>query len=341
MQRIVRVIVFLLSVIFIQTEGFASTPVSGTITATQTCEAYVSKNKRTNPDHTKLIVNKKYSIFEANKADSPDWFRVRIDSATPQERWVAKYCGTVDVQMGGGGGGGGNGGSGGGGNACHTPGLQDSYVLALSWQPAFCETHRDKPECRIDNKKSYQARNFTLHGLWPNKASCGTNYGYCGEVRGRPGEFCDYPMLPLFTETRSDLEQVMPSAAAGSCLQRHEWYKHGTCQTAWSMDEYYEVAVDLARQFNESGIAYFISRNIGNTVTEAAFIDKVDCAHGANAHKHIELKCQGGNLVDVYISLPANVNEGDGIGELMQQDQGKFKSNCGGSFKVDPIGFLH
>ncbi|MCI0508188.1 MAG: ribonuclease T [Gammaproteobacteria bacterium] len=316
----------------------ASMPATGSITATQSCEAYVSKNKLTNPDHTKLVVNKKYSIFEANKASNPDWFRIRIDNANPPERWVARYCGTVDVQTGGGGGDGGGGG--GASNACRTPGLEDSYVLALSWQPAFCETHRGKPECRIDDRKSYQARNFTLHGLWPNKASCGANYGYCGEVQDKPAEFCDYPMLSLFTETRSNLGQVMPSAAAGSCLQRHEWFKHGACQTRWSIDEYYEVAIDLTRQFNESGIAYFISRNTGNTVTEAAFIKKVDCAHGDGAHKRIELKCQGGNLVDVYVSLPNTVNEGAGLGELMQQGQGEFKSNCGGQFKVDPIGFL-
>lgn len=65
---------------------FASRPVSGTITAIQTCEAYVSKNKLTNPDDTKLVIDQKYSIYEANKANNPDWFRIRIDNATPQER---------------------------------------------------------------------------------------------------------------------------------------------------------------------------------------------------------------------------------------------------------------
>jgi len=324
--------------------SLASTPATGTLTATQTCEAYVSKNKRTNPDHIQLSKNQEYTIFEANKATNPDWFRVRIANASPPERWVAKTCGTVNVSLGGSnqtGKGSTSSGGGASGNSCHTPGLQDSYVLALSWQPAFCESHRDKPECRIDDKKAYQARNFTLHGLWPNKASCGINYGYCGESSSQPAEFCDYPKLSLFSETRANLEQVMPSAAAGSCLQRHEWYKHGTCQSSWSIDDYFDVAVDLTRQFNESGVAYFISRNIGNTVSEASFISKVDCAQGEGAHNHIELKCASGNLVDVYISLPAQINKGAGIGELMQSGQGKFKSNCGGSFKVDPIGFVN
>ncbi len=28
------------------------------------------------------------------------------------------------------------------------PLLSGDFVLALSWQPAFCETHESKPECR-------------------------------------------------------------------------------------------------------------------------------------------------------------------------------------------------
>jgi len=318
--------------------ALASVSASGSITATQVCEAYVSKNKRTNPDRTKLVKDKTYTVFEVNKANNPSWYRVRVDTAIPTERWVAKRCGKANIEVGGSNGSGG--GTGGSDNACRTPGLEDSYVLALSWQPAFCETHRGKPECRIEDKKSYQARNFTLHGLWPNKKSCGIGYAFCGEVRGKPGGFCDYPQLSLFSQNRSDLGQVMPSAAAGSCLQRHQWYKHGTCQTGWSMDEYFALAVDLTRQYNESGIAYFISRNIGKTVTEADFIKKVDCSHGVDTHKRIELKCKDGNLVDVYIRLPSTINQGDGLSKLLQQGQGEFKSNCGGSFKVDPIGFL-
>jgi len=332
MQRIAT-ITLIFTAVLIQYSAIASTPVKGTLTATQTCDAYVSKNKRSNPDHTTLVVNKKYSIFESNKANNPDWFRIRIDNANPPERWVGKFCGDVKVQKDGTDNDNDHNGS------CHTPGLQDSYVLALSWQPAFCETHRSKPECKIDDKKSYQARNFTLHGLWPNKSSCGTNYGFCGEVKDKPSDFCEYPALSLFTDTRRDLEAVMPSAAAGSCLQRHEWYKHGTCQSERSIDEYYEEAIDLLKQFNESGVAYYMAHNIGKTVTESAFINKVDCALGANAHKRIQIKCQAGKLVDVYINLPKTIISGQLIGDTMLQAQGEFKSNCGGQFEVDPIGF--
>jgi ribonuclease T2 len=314
----------------------ASTKAFGTVIARQSCEAYISKKKRSNPDHTRLVIDQTYSVFEVNKPNDPDWFRVHIDSADPPERWIAEDCGTIEVTIGGDERRDGDSRR----NLCKIAGFEDGYVLALSWQPAFCESHRGKPECGIDDRKSYQARNFTLHGLWPNKSSCGTNYGFCGEINSQLGDFCEYPMLPLMTAVRSELEQVMPSAAAGSCLQRHEWFKHGTCQKDWSLDEYYETAVDLTRQFNESGIAYLIFRNIGDTITEEALIKRVDCAHGAGAHKALELKCANGNLVDVYVHLPETIHTEDGIGELMRQAQGAFKSNCGGLFRVDPIGFV-
>jgi len=36
----------------------------------------------------------------------------------------------------------------------------DYYVLALSWSPSFCATHRDPHQCSGD-------AGFVLHGLWP------------------------------------------------------------------------------------------------------------------------------------------------------------------------------
>lgn len=327
-----KLIAVMLAIYVVSIDVWASVPVNGTLIATASCEAYISKNKHTNPDHAKLVVNQGYAVVEVNKADNPTWYRLNIPHATPRERWVADYCGVADVQIGK---------NGRGNNKCSTPGFEDSYVLALSWQPSFCETHRDKPECKAADKKSYQARNFTLHGLWPNRHECGINYEFCGEVRSTSDDFCDYPALILVTEVRNNLEQVMPSAAAGSCLQRHEWFKHGTCQTEWSIDEYFNVAIDLTKQFNESGIGYFMSRNIGEIVTEDEFIKRVDCAHGKNTHKSIELKCKGKDLVDVYIYLTVNINEKDDLGDLVNNADRDFKSNCGGSFKVDPIGFIN
>ena len=315
----------------------ASAPASGTLTATQSCEAFVSKNKRTNPGDVQLSIGQKYAIIEVNKANDPSWYRLTVPDVHPHERWVAENCGQIDVKIAGGTGSSGSSGN----NKCNTAGLEDSYVLALSWQPAFCETSsgQNKPECQVNDKKAYQANNFTLHGLWPNRQECGTKYEFCGEVKSKPGDFCDYPQLQLFTDVRKDLEQIMPSAAAGSCLQRHEWFKHGTCQTNLTIDEYFEVAINMTRQFNASGIGYFMSSHVGKTVTEAAFIARIDCALGADTHKSIELKCQGENLVDVYIHLTDVPDRNADLETLMNWENRSFKSNCGGEFKVDPIGF--
>ena len=313
---------------------WASAPAQGTLQAEQACEAYVSKNKQTNPDNTKLTIGYKYEIFEVNVEKQPTWYRIRVSQAQPPERWVAKHCGTIDVKIG-------NGGGSTTPDNCHTAGLEDSYVLALSWQPAFCETHRDKRECRIDQPTVYQARNFVLHGLWPNKTECGINYDYCGEVKTKPSEFCDYPPLELYTDVRGELEKVMPSAEAGSCLQRHEWFKHGTCQTHWSIDQYFEQAIDLTRQFNESGVGYFMARNLGKEVTEDAFFEKVDCALGEGAHERLQLNCQNGNLVDVYINLPTSIGQNQALGELVSQAKPNAKSSCGGRFRIDPIGYTN
>ncbi|MCB1985665.1 MAG: ribonuclease T [Burkholderiales bacterium] len=332
-KKIKFVTVFL--VLFVLSNSLlASSPASGTFTATQSCEAFVSKNKRTNPGDVQLSIGQTYGIIEVNKVNDPSWYRLTVPDAQPHERWVAENCGQIDVKIGGGSS---------GNNKCNTAGLEDSYVLALSWQPAFCETSsgRSKPECQIDDKNAYQANNFALHGLWPNRQECGTKYGFCGEVKNNPGHFCDYPQLQLFTDVRKNLEQVMPSAAAGSCLQRHEWFKHGTCQTNLTIDEYFEVAVNMTRQFNASGIGYFMSRHIGETVTEAAFIARINCALGQDTHKSIELKCQGDNLVDVYIHLTDVPDNKADLETLMNRENRTFKSNCGGEFNVDPIGFAH
>jgi ribonuclease T2 len=309
-------------------------PVSGTFTAERSCPAYVSKNKQTNPDSAQIAPGQSYPAFEANKSDNPDWYRIRLSSADPAERWVSVDCGRFQAS----GPGGGEGGHGPSGDRCDIAGQSDSYVLALSWQPAFCESKPDKPECRVTDSAAYQARNFTLHGLWPNKKSCGTRYGFCGEIKNQEHDFCDYPEVRLHTAAVNSLAQVMPSVGAGSCLERHEWHKHGTCQTAWSDDEYFELASDLTRQFNESGMAYFINRRIGQEVRTEDFLSRLAAVLGSGARERVKLGCKGGLLVDVEINLPAGITSGADLEALIAQAAPAGGSSCRESFRVDPIG---
>ncbi len=313
-------------------------PVSGVFTAEQSCPVFVSKNKQTNPDGARLTRGERYVALEANIPSNPDWYRLRVTSADPPERWVSADCGRFQAAAGGGIGGGPTGTPGGGGAACRIAGRADSYVLAVSWQPAFCETKPEKPECAITDPKVYQARNFTLHGLWPNRNACGKNYGYCGAVKTQPNDFCNYPALGLDASTRTALAQVMPSVQAGSCLERHEWHKHGTCQTAWSNNAYFDVSADLTRQFNESGVAYFMNRRLGRTVRTADFLARVDAVLGEGAQKRATLVCKNGMLVEVRVALPSDLRPGEDLDALIGRAAPQGGSDCGSSFRVDRIG---
>ena len=228
----------------------ASVPASGEFISTKTCQGYQSIRRKTNPGGIRIEIGKSYPIMELNVSPGTTWYRLRIKNASPEERWVYFECGNVKAT--------------GQGDTvsrqegahpedqCQTAGLGNSYVFALSWQPAYCERHKNKPECGVTDPRSYQANNFTLHGLWPNKESCGINYGFCGKYKSGKRPFCSYDPVPMQNATREALARVMPSASHGSCLQRHEWYKHGTCQQEWDADAYYETAIRLLKEFNET-----------------------------------------------------------------------------------------
>jgi ribonuclease T2 len=325
--------------------AWASVPVSGTLKAEKECEAFVSKKNKSNPDKARIEPGDAYTIIEMNRPDHPDWYRVRVEDASPPQRWVEARCGTVTLRDA-------PDGDGAGqppptptpppsrpGDAvlCTTAGLQDSYVLALSWQPAFCESHRSKKECAINFDASYQkAGNFTLHGLWPNREACGTNYGNCEHQR-RQRDFCQYPAIEMSPEVVKQLRQAMPGTA--SCLERHEWWKHGTCQLDWDSSQYFEVALDLTGQFNDSGMKKYMAGNMGNRVKTDDFLKQVDNALGAGASERLQVLCTGGKLTDVYISLPARILPGARLNELVMRAQPDFRSTCGDSFTIDAVGF--
>jgi ribonuclease T2 len=316
----------------------AGVPASGEFISSKGCQAYQSIRKLNNPDDTTLGVGKSYSVIEANVADGSTWYRIRIENANPAERWVYFDCGTPKVtikndrptsQQNS-------------GDVCHIAGEADSYVFAISWQPAFCKDHADKPECKIKDPNSYQANNFTLHGLWPNKDSCEKDkmhLEFCGNKYKRAMEsHCAYDPAPVTDATKNDLGKVMPSAAFDdSCLERHEWYKHGTCQTNWDANEYFRTAMRLLEEFNDKGMSKFMVDNMGQTVTVNAFNAAIDLALGAGAHTHMKYTCKHNKLVDINISLPVTIPADATLASLIEQAPPSYKNGCGNNFIVDPI----
>jgi ribonuclease T2 len=306
-------------------------------TAAQSCNAYTSTKKLTNPGSVKLEEGKSYTLLRPNRPNNPQWYLLKIDSAKPSERWVKVECGSKDGQATGGTSS--TTGTSSNGSSCGTPAQADSYVFALSWQPAFCESKPNKPECAIRDPKVYQATHFTLHGLWPNKNSCGTKYGYCGQVKSQPSDFCQYPPVNLSSAVTDKLAVVMPSVGAHSCLERHEWHKHGTCQSG-SADEYYTRATALVHEFNDSGMSKFISERINKKVSLNEIRAALDADLGVGTSKRAKIGCsKDGLLVDVWLYLPADLKPNASLKDLLAQGPNAPADNsCKNGFRVDEIG---
>lgn len=98
-------------------------------------------------------------------------------------------------------------------DSCPTKGCAEKYLLSLSWQSAFCETHPNKIECMAQTENGYDASNFTLHGLWPDKLA------YCGVSRDdinndETKNWAALPVVEVDTETSSELIEVMPGVVS-------------------------------------------------------------------------------------------------------------------------------
>ncbi|MBF0179970.1 MAG: hypothetical protein HQM03_08100 [Magnetococcales bacterium] len=327
----------------------AGTKSLGFIKATQPCPAFLSMRKETNPGKITLKVGESYAVIDLKSPRDANAVRIRMDGTDFPERWVERNCGILTIT----------------GNQdkdkkdpdkekgvcpigrCNQPDQEDSFVLSLSWQPAFCESKagKPKPECLHEDPKGYAATHFTLHGLWPNKNACGTRYGYCGKTvcndpshGNDPKWMCQYPEVPWNGTIPKDVTDVMPSIQAGSCLDRHEWYKHGTCAAPWTPQEYFSFAAQLVKEFNNAGMAKIMADHLGKEVNVTTFMDAIDDAFGEGASNRVGLQCAGDLLTGISIQLPANMDRSESLQELLQEAKASANSSCRGNFRVDPAG---
>lgn len=205
------------------------------------------------------------------------------------------------------------------GDTCDThAGMSDSYVLALSSQPGFCQTYgyeAGKPECQNLSKNSYQAKHLTLHGLWPNQNACGQSYGYCGVEQKT--NHCSYPSLNLSPEVAEQLKIMMPSYHYGSCLERHEWNKHGSCQIL-SADAYFSLAMRLTASVDNSVLGQYITQHQGQKVPLSDLREMIVQSFGKDNSGKVYLGCKNGILVDIYIHLPALIPLDEPIESLIK-----------------------
>ncbi|QBS12232.1 ribonuclease T [Legionella geestiana] len=215
------------------------------------------------------------------------------------------------------------------------PGMADAYVLALSWQPGFCETYghgAGKKECLELSARGHAANHLVLHGLWPNQEACGIDYTFCGA--DMQTHHCDYARLPLNDATAQLLSVNMPSFSAGTCLERHEWYKHGSCQDS-NVNDYFTRAAHFAEAVDATPIGVFLRQNRGRTVKAADFADAVDASFGKAYRSRVFIGCTSGVLVDVWLSLPMDTSSSKSLSEMVQEAPPfKRPSTCPSRFRI-------
>jgi ribonuclease T2 len=301
----------------------ATEKLSGCFEATSSCEALRSIRKKTNPNNISLSVGKEYPLTAQNKPNAATHYQLIIKGAKPEQRWVSVSCGRVIRKC-----------SNYTATSATTRTAGKAYLLALSWQPSFCETHRKKTECKTLTSTHFAARHWVLHGLWPQPR----HNAYCGvstkdKSIDRKKRWDLLKPLTLKASVSTELTKVMPGFA--SHLQRHEWIKHGTCYGK-NANDYYTDALALTHEVNTSSITTFFQDNIGKKVTSQQIRQRFDQAFGTGSGNKVNLRCdRKGNIAELWINLKGDIKKDFSLKGLLLNAK-NAKSSCQ-SGKVDAI----
>jgi len=310
--------------------SLADVPLKGSFLANKECPAFQSFRKGTNPDGAQVESGHSYQLLAKN-APVATHYRVRIENASPPERWVSADCGLLREE---------NAGSQGSGSPAGTSTEnQTQFVLSLGWEPGFCESHNTKPECASERSDEFDATHFTLHGLWPQPRK----REYCDVPleliqADRRGNWQALPIVNLSKETQEHLALVMPGTR--SLLDRHEWIRHGTCYGG-DVETYFRQALSLVDAINGSAVQSLFAGNIGKELSIGAIKDAFDSAFGAGAGDRVRLACKRDGsrqlITEITIGLGAQPGGATSLGDLIKASS-PTDPGCPGGI-VDAVGY--
>jgi ribonuclease T2 len=318
----IRILTIVFAILALAASAMAQVKLQGEFKATQNCPAVQSIKKSTNPGAVSITIGTTYHLLGKNKNAATHYW-IEVPGAKPLQRWVALACGSTNAANAPA--------ANTDGAAVDTPkgtvkpkanpkGPKDGvafYVLALSWEPAFCERMQSKAECKTQTATSYDASHFSLHGLWPQPR----RNVFCGVDRATAAlddqhEWEKLPAPQMTVETKSALDKVMPGTQ--SLLERHEWIKHGTCYAGGNAEIYFKDSVRLTEAVNGSVVQKFIAANIGKTIQTSDLRAKFDEAFGSGAGNRVRVACSKDGLVsELTIGLKGDIASGASIAELM------------------------
>ena len=310
--------------------GRAEVPMDGTFIAEDSCPALVSIRKDSNPDLTVTGPGLRYRLLAGNNR-KPTHYRIEVPGADPAERWVKASCGRVErleaqKQR---------------KEAAASPaaGEAPAFVLAISWQPAFCEGRGRRPECLFQTNTRFDGSNFTLHGLWPQPSS----KEFCGvspdeRKAATMGRWQKLPKLDLSQQTAAELKEAMPSVQSN--LDRYEWIKHGTCYPVRDAETYYQDSLRLLRAVNDSAVRELVAANVGREIRSASIRQAFDTAFGKGAGQRVRIACRDDGprrlIVELTVGLKGDVSSGTEVSDLILA-AAPTDPGCPGGV-VDPAG---
>jgi len=302
-----------------------------TVYPAKVCPAFNNMKHTKNSHNVQLDLSKKYTVLDHHKGQN----LILIKGEQPAQRWVDDTCFSSSLST---------------ANSVdeaierigkepettkYTKKYEDKIsdkeisknnLLALSWHNAFCETHRSRKECKrsllSSGKGKYSKNHFVLHGLWPQPR----NNVYCNVEKDfvnadKHGQWRDLPCLAMDDEIDARLAKVMPGFA--SELHKHEWVKHGTCYGT-DPQTYFEDAVSLVEQFNDSKVGDYFSKNIGKQVTLKQVRHLFDRSFGVGAGKRVELRCKKGLITELWLHLGSG---SDDLGTVLKRGK-QVRSHC-------------
>lgn len=318
---------FIIIIMSVITNASAEVQLSGYFIARSECPAYLSFRRQTNPGAVTTKVDQAYDLIAKNK-QSASHYLIKMN-AEPDRRWVAINCGEHVVPVDG------------SSTPVEPPTISEveRYILAVSWQPGFCETRPSKPECESQTEDRFDASNFTLHGLWPQPRS---NI-YCNVAPefvaiDKNSRWDNLPVLVLEDETRTELNRIMPGSQSN--LHRHEWIKHGTCYDGEPAEEYYKDSLKLMGELNGSAVRNLFADNVGKEITSTNIREAFDNHFGDGAGDKIKIACKNdGNrrlITEITIALEGNLDELT-MSNAMLRAHDANNAGCNKGV-VDPVG---
>ncbi|MDA8870768.1 ribonuclease [Rhizobiaceae bacterium] len=212
------------------------------------------------------------------------------------------------------------------------PAFDGPMVLALTWQPAFCEGRSKVRECRSQRAGRFDAQNLSLHGLWPGPRGV----EYCGVDREtRRLSWSRLPGLRLDKPMQQRLLEVMPGTQ--SFLHRHEWTKHGTCYGT-NEQRYFTDALSLLDEVNGSSLRTLLARSVGREVSTRALRDAVSRDYGRGAGERLSVTCKRDGRRNLMLELRFNLAGGieDGLAGALSRGR-RVGEGCRSGI-VDPVG---